>query len=99
MGSTLAVGTAWVLLALSLVTSVEAQTTRVDLFDKKSNRSGGVILDERTGRVDFYDRDSNRVGYGQVDRTTGRVDFYDLRGNRVGSGKLSPSGGFREERR
>ena len=98
MGSALTLGTAWVLLAFGLVISAQAQT-RVDLFDKKSNRSGGVILDERTGRVDFYGRDSNRVGYGQVDRTTGRVDFYDLRGNRVGSGKVTPGGTFREERR
>ncbi len=71
-----------------------------DLFDRKSTRTGGVIVDERTGRVDVYDRDANRLGYGQVDRTTGRVDFYDVRGNRVGSGTLTPKGGsIREERR
>jgi len=88
-----------VLSAIILAPSAQAQT-RVDLFDKKANRSGGVIIDERTGRVDVYDRDANRLGYGQVDRTTGRVDFYDVRGNRVGSGRLTPSGGsIREERR
>lgn len=87
------------LFALGLATSAQAQT-RVDLFDKKSNRTGGVIVDERTGRVDVYDRDANRLGYGQVDRTTGRVDFYDVRGNRIGSGTLNPPGGaIREQDR
>jgi hypothetical protein len=78
--------------SIVLVPSAPAQT-HVDLFDKKSNRTGGVIIDERTGRVDVYDRDSNRLGYGQLDRTTGRVDFYDVRGNRVGSATLDPKGG------
>lgn len=77
--------------ALVLAPAASAQT-RVDLFDTKSNRTGGVILDQRTGRVDVYDRDANRVGYGQVDRATGRVDFYDVRGTRVGSGSITPSG-------
>ena len=85
------------LVALVFAPVAQAQT-RVDLFDKKSNRTGGVIVDERTGRVDVYDRDANRLGYGQVDRTTGRVDFYDVRGNRVGSGTLTPSGNLRERR-
>ena len=37
---------------------------RVDLFDKKSNRQGYVIIDNSTGRIDIYDRKSNRTGYG-----------------------------------
>lgn len=87
------------LLALGLAIPGQAQT-RVDLFDKKSNRRGGVIVDERTGRVDVYDRDANRLGYDQVDRATGRVDFFDVRGNRVGSGTLNPPGGaIREQDR
>jgi len=86
------------LAVLVLAPSAQAQT-RVDLFDKKSNRTGGVIVDERTGRVDVYDRDANRLGYGQVDRSTGRVDFYDVRGNRVGSGTITPGGAIREQRR
>jgi hypothetical protein len=49
--------------SIVLVPSAPAQT-HGDLFDKKSNRTGGVIIDERTGRVDVYDRDSNRLGYG-----------------------------------
>jgi hypothetical protein len=86
------------LLALTLTSPAQAQT-RVDLFDRKPNRTGGVILDERTGRVDLYDRESNRVGYGQVDRTTGRLDLYDLEGKRVGSGTMTPRGGILERER
>jgi len=71
--------------------------TRVDLFDKKSARTGGVIVDERTGRVDVYDRDANRIGYGKLDRSTGRVELFDVRGNRVGTLSQSDSG-VRERR-
>ena len=95
-GAIMAVG-ALLLLVFHLAISAQAQT-RVDLYDKKSNRTGGVILDERTGRVDVYDRDANRLGYGQVDRTTGRLDLYDLKGNRVGGGTITPGGGIRERR-
>jgi hypothetical protein len=94
----MAVG-ALLLLVFYLAISEQAQT-RVDHFEKKSSRTGGVIVDERTGRIDGYDRDSNRVGYGQVDRATDHVDFYDVRGNRVGSGSINPTGGsICEERR
>jgi hypothetical protein len=74
-----------------------AQSTRVDLYNRKSERTGGVIVDERTGRVDVYDRDANRLGWGQIDRATGRVDFYRLNGQRVGSGTIS-GGAIRPER-
>lgn len=80
------------LLALSLASSVLAQT-RVDLFDKHSNRTGSAAIDERTGRIDFYDTKSNRTGYGRIDRSTGKIDLYNLDGTRRGSGTLAPSGG------
>jgi len=53
--------------------------------DKRSNRAGGVIVNERTGRIDVYDRDANRLGDGQLDRRTGRVDLFDSWGNRIGT--------------
>ena len=87
------------LVVLVLAPATQAQT-RVDLFDKQSNRTGFVTVDERTGRIDTYDVRSNRTGYGQIDRSTGRVDFSDVRGNRVGSGSITRNGGsIREERR
>ena len=67
------------LVALVFAPVAEAQT-RVDLFDKKSNRTGSATIDEKSGRIDTHDAQSNRTGYGQVDRSTGKVDFYDLRG-------------------
>lgn len=68
--------------------------TRVDLFDKHSNRTGSATIDEKTGRIDIYDANSRRTGYGQLDSRTGRIDLFDSRGNRVGSGKLTPSSGL-----
>ena len=86
------------LLALGLATAAPAQT-RVDLFDKRSNRTGSATIDERTGRIDFYDTKSNRTGYGRIDRSTGRIDLYNLDGSRRGSGTLAPSGGSIRGRR
>lgn len=42
---------------LALATSAQAQT-RVDLFDKKSNRTGSAMIDERSSRLDSYDTQS-----------------------------------------
>ncbi len=42
------------------------QETRIDTFDKKSNRTGYAIVDPQTGRIDFYDVKSNRVGSGRI---------------------------------
>ena len=95
MRSGLRVGTGLLLLALGLAPSAQAQT-RVDLFDKKSNRTGSATIDERTGRIDFFDTKSKRTGYGQVDPRSGRLDRYDLKGNRVGSGVIMSGGTVRE---
>jgi len=54
---------------------------RVDLFDRRGNRTGYAIVDPKTGRVDFFDRRSNRVGYGRID-TRGNVERFDLKGRR-----------------
>ena len=86
------------LLALGLATAAPAQT-RVDLFDKRSNRTGSATIDERTGRIDFYDTKSNRTGYGRIDRNTGKIDLYNLDGSRRGSATLAPRGGSVRERR
>ena len=86
------------LLALGLATAASAQT-RVDLFDKRSNRTGSATIDERTGRIDFYDTKSNRTGYGRIDRSTGKIDLYNLDGSRRGSGTFAPGGGSIRGRR
>ena len=84
------------LLAVALlVTPVHAQErpgqTRIDLFDKHSNRAGYAIVDERTGRVETYDVKSRRTGYGVID-SSGRIDAFDTKGNRVGYGTTTPGG-------
>jgi hypothetical protein len=43
-----------------------AQEIRIDTFDKKSNRTGYIIIDPRTGRLDQFDKNSDRLGYGTV---------------------------------
>jgi len=86
-------------LAIVAAASIVQAQTRADLYDKKSNRTGGVIVDERSGRIDVYDRDANRVGYGQLDRSTGRVDLFKPDGTRAGSAILTPSGNLRERSR
>ena len=42
----------------------QSQDIRVDTFDKRSNRTGYLIIDTKTGRVDQFDTRSNRLGYG-----------------------------------
>lgn len=77
------------LLAVTLAPSAQAQT-RVDLYDRKSNRTGSATIDERTGRIDTYDTRSNRTGYGYI-APSGSVGLYDLKGQRTGSDTLSQS--------
>ena len=89
---------AFVICTINAVLSAEAET-RVDLFDKNSNRTGSATIDERTGRIDTYDTQSNRTGYGTVDPRSGRIDLFDTRGSRIGNGTLAPGGGIRQERR
>ena len=81
-----------VVLLAACALPASAQTTRVDLYDLNSRRTGSVTIDERTGRVDTYDARSNRTGYGQVDPRTGTVELFDLKGIRLGSGTITPSG-------
>lgn len=79
------------LLALSLATFVQAQT-RVDLFDKRSNRTGYILVDPKSERIDTYDTKSNRTGYGYI-TPSGRVDLSDAKSNRTGYGRVSPAPG------
>jgi hypothetical protein len=51
-------------LGLTCFLLAQAQEIRIDTFDKKSNRTGYIIIDPRTGRLDQFDRNSNRLGYG-----------------------------------
>ena len=60
--------------------------TRVDLYDKESNRRGYVTVDEKTGRLDTYDKESRRTGYGVV-QSDGRVDPYRPDGSRASRGR------------
>jgi len=73
------------LLAAPLPAEERPAETRVDLFDKSSNRTGSAIIDKTGDRVDFYDRRSNRTGYGTIDKR-GRVDLFDTKSNRTGQG-------------
>jgi len=75
------------LLAVGLALSAQAQT-RVDPFDKTSDRTGSVMIGERTGRVDRYDTKSNRTGYCTTS-PSGKVESLDTRGNRTGSGTIT----------
>lgn len=59
------------LLATALIGSAEVQVaqnqnTRIDTYDKHSNRTGYAVVDPRTGRIDFFDKYSNRTGSGQI---------------------------------
>ena len=80
--------TCCVLLAQAAV----AQETRIDTFDKKSNRTGYIIVDPKTKRFDTYDTKSKRTGWGTITRESGDVQVYDKDGNRVGSGTLPTPG-------
>jgi hypothetical protein len=83
--------TALLLLACGLATSAQAQT-RIDLFDKRSNRTGYILVDPKSGRIDTYDPKSNRTGSGYI-TPSGRVDLYDTKSNRTGYGRVSPAPG------
>jgi hypothetical protein len=63
------------------------ETTRIDLYDKNSNRTGYIIVNPNTGRIDQFDAHSNRLGYGQV-APSGRIDTFTNNGTRAGSGTL-----------
>jgi hypothetical protein len=65
-----------------------AAQTRVDLFDKSSNRTGYAIVDDKSGWIELYDKASNRIGYGRIS-PGGRVDLFDSRSNRLGSGTVN----------
>ena len=87
-----------VLLVLSLAALVvpghaqeRGAQTRIDLFDRQSNRTGSATVNPATGRIDFYDTKSNRTGYGVIDGS-GTLQRYDLKGNRTGTGQLSTDG-------
>ena len=57
------------ILALGFLCFLLAQATqeiRIDTFDRRSNRTGYLVIDPRSGRVDQFDRRSNRLGYGTV---------------------------------
>jgi hypothetical protein len=41
-----------------------AEEIRIDTFDKKSNRTGYIVIDPRTGRLDQFDSRGNRLRYG-----------------------------------
>jgi hypothetical protein len=99
----------WVLVLLALLIGIilgavlahGCETTRVDLFDARGQRTGYAVVDRDTGRVDFYDATSRHTGYGRVDGT-GKVERFGLDGKRqgetavpvvLGGGPLTLSGG------
>jgi hypothetical protein len=47
----------------------QAAEIRIDTFDKHSQRTGYLIIDQQTGRIDQYDVHSNRLGYGTTTPT------------------------------
>jgi len=75
--------TCCVLLAQTAV----AQDIRIDTFDKKSNRTGYIIVNPNTGRIDQFDARSNRLGYGQVtgSGSNQRIDTYSPNSTRTGT--------------
>ena len=79
------------ILALGFLCFLLAQATqeiRIDTFDKKSNRTGYIIIDPKTKRFDTYDTKSHRTGWGTITRESGDVQVFDKDGNRIGSGTL-----------
>jgi hypothetical protein len=66
---------------LGAVLAHGGETTRVDLFDTRGQRTGYAVVDRDTGRVDFYDATSRHTGYGRVDGT-GKVERFGLDGKR-----------------
>jgi hypothetical protein len=66
----------------------QSQEIRIDTFDKKSNRTGYIIIDPRTGRLDQFDKNSNRLGYGTTTSPNlpsgrGSEQLYDRNGRPV----------------
>jgi hypothetical protein len=53
----------------------QAREIRIDTYDKKSNRTGYIVIDPKTGRLDQFDTRGNRTGYGTT--TTPRPDPRD----------------------
>jgi hypothetical protein len=49
---------------LAVPSAILAAEIRIDTFDKKSNRTGYIVIDPRTGRLDQFDSRGNRLGYG-----------------------------------
>ena len=71
---------------LAQSTEILAQEIRIDTFDKKSNRTGYIIIDPRTGRLDQFDKNSNRLGYGTTTPNPsgrGSEQLYDRNGRPV----------------
>jgi hypothetical protein len=88
----LVLGTIWVGVSYGDERPAE---TRVDLFDKSSNRTGYATID-RTGRIDRFDTHGRRQdGYGTIDRSGSRVDTFDGKGQRKGYGTTNGSRGGR----
>ena len=48
------------LLFVALALGQSREETRVDTFDRYSNRTGYLLVNPKTGRVDAFDRYSNR---------------------------------------
>ena len=62
----------------------QSQEIRIDTYDKKSNRTGYIVIDPRTGRLDQFDRNSNRLGYGTTTpNPNGSEQLYDRNGRPV----------------
>jgi hypothetical protein len=54
---------------LSILLAQASPEIRIDTFDKRSNRTGYLIVNPNTGRVDQFDTRSNRLGYGTYSTT------------------------------
>jgi hypothetical protein len=80
-----------VVAGLATAANAQSDTTRIDLYDSQSRRSGYITIDPRSGRLDQFDKNSNRLGYGTVTTPSSggtRVDTYSNNGTRAGSGTL-----------
>ena len=51
---------------IAFIEIAQQQEIRIDTFDKKSNRTGYIVIDPRTGRFDSFDLHGNRVGHGTL---------------------------------
>ena len=70
-----------------IVATQASAPVRIDTFDKRSNRTGYIVIDPRTGWLDQYDARSNRTGYGYTTSPSPGVgvgpELYDRQGNRI----------------